>query len=206
MGWPEATPDMARFYPGALLETGHDILFFWVARMVMMGLQLTDAVPFKQVYLHAMVRDAHGKKMSKSLGNVIDPINVIEGISLQGLHDTLQVRRCVRRAVCWFVCVCVAVCVWLCVCGCVCAAVCVLLCVAVCPMNTWTHAWTRTCTRRAATSTPRRSRAPWTRSAQTSQTASRSAARTRCALRWLRTPHRCAAWRGVRVCVCGCGM
>ncbi|WIA29336.1 hypothetical protein OEZ86_011841 [Tetradesmus obliquus] len=90
MGWPANTPDMRTFYPGSLLETGHDILFFWVARMVMMGLQLTDKVPFKQVYLHAMVRDAHGKKMSKSLGNVIDPIHVIEGITLQGLHDTLQ--------------------------------------------------------------------------------------------------------------------
>eukprot|EP00878_Enallax_costatus_P001054 GHUV01001189.1.p1 GENE.GHUV01001189.1~~GHUV01001189.1.p1 ORF type:complete len:843 (+),score=324.29 GHUV01001189.1:29-2530(+) len=90
MGWPANTVDMQKFYPGSLLETGHDILFFWVARMVMMGLQLTDKVPFKQVYLHAMVRDAHGKKMSKSLGNVIDPLHVIEGITLQGLHDTLQ--------------------------------------------------------------------------------------------------------------------
>eukprot|EP00775_Hariotina_reticulata_P010346 gene10346-10503_t len=90
MGWPADTADMRTFYPGSLLETGHDILFFWVARMVMMGLQLTDKVPFKQVYLHAMVRDAHGKKMSKSLGNVIDPLHVIEGITLDGLHDTLK--------------------------------------------------------------------------------------------------------------------
>ncbi|KAG2438857.1 hypothetical protein HXX76_005397 [Chlamydomonas incerta] len=88
-GWPEGTPDLEKFYPTSLLETGHDILFFWVARMVMMGLQLTGKVPFKQVYLHAMVRDAHGRKMSKSLGNVIDPLHVIEGISLDGLHDTL---------------------------------------------------------------------------------------------------------------------
>ncbi|GIL56694.1 hypothetical protein Vafri_11999 [Volvox africanus] len=89
MGWPEETPDLKAFYPTSLLETGHDILFFWVARMVMMGIQLTGQVPFKQVYLHAMVRDAHGRKMSKSLGNVIDPLHVIEGISLEGLHETL---------------------------------------------------------------------------------------------------------------------
>lgn len=80
-------PAIAR--AGAILETGHDILFFWVARMVMMGIQLTGSVPFKQVYLHAMVRDAHGRKMSKSLGNVIDPLHVIEGITLEGLHETL---------------------------------------------------------------------------------------------------------------------
>jgi valyl-tRNA synthetase len=89
-GWPESTPDLAKFYPNNLLETGHDILFFWVARMVMMGLQLTGKCPFKQVFLHAMVRDAHGRKMSKSLGNVINPTDVIEGITLQGLHATLD--------------------------------------------------------------------------------------------------------------------
>jgi valyl-tRNA synthetase len=63
MGWPNSTPDLARFYPGTLLETGHDILFFWVARMVMMGLELTDVLPFTTVYLHAMVRDKFGRKM-----------------------------------------------------------------------------------------------------------------------------------------------
>lgn len=82
-GWPDETEDLKAFYPTSLLETGHDILFFWVARMVMMGLHLTNKLPFKQVYLHAMVRDAHGRKMSKSLGNVLDPISIIEGVSLE---------------------------------------------------------------------------------------------------------------------------
>ena len=73
LGWPENTEDMQAFYPTSLLETGSDILFFWVARMVMMGLEMTDQLPFHTVYLHAMVRDKDGRKMSKSLGNVIDP-------------------------------------------------------------------------------------------------------------------------------------
>ena len=91
-GWPNESKDnddLNAFYPGHLLETGHDILFFWVARMVMMGLQLTGKLPFKQVYLHAMVRDKHGRKMSKSRGNVIDPLDVIEGKSLAGLQERL---------------------------------------------------------------------------------------------------------------------
>uniref|UniRef100_A0A8C5HGB0 Valine--tRNA ligase n=1 Tax=Gouania willdenowi TaxID=441366 RepID=A0A8C5HGB0_GOUWI len=89
-GWPNENQDLNVFYPGTLLETGHDILFFWVARMVMMGLKLTGKLPFKEVYLHAVVRDAHGRKMSKSLGNVIDPLDVISGISLEGLHAQLM--------------------------------------------------------------------------------------------------------------------
>lgn len=63
MGWPKQTPDFDKFFPGSLLETGHDILFFWVARMVMMSLELTDKLPFHSVYLHAMVRDKFGRKM-----------------------------------------------------------------------------------------------------------------------------------------------
>ena len=84
-GWPNNTEDLKAFYPTSLLETGLDILFFWVARMVMMGLHLTDTLPFTTVYLHAMVRDKYGRKMSKSLGNVIDPLEVIHGCSLDEL-------------------------------------------------------------------------------------------------------------------------
>ncbi|RDB22412.1 Valine--tRNA ligase [Hypsizygus marmoreus] len=90
MGWPENTPDLQRFYPAELLETGWDILFFWVARMVLLGIKLTGQVPFKEVLCHAMIRDAHGRKMSKSLGNVIDPLDVIQGLSLEALHGKLR--------------------------------------------------------------------------------------------------------------------
>lgn len=89
MGWPDETPDMKYFYPNSLLETGWDILFFWVARMIMLGVHLTGSIPFKEVFCHAMVRDAHGRKMSKSLGNVIDPLDIIQGITLSGLHEKL---------------------------------------------------------------------------------------------------------------------
>ena len=90
MGWPEQTDDLKAFYPTSLLETGLDILFFWVARMVMMGLELTDTLPFHTVFLHAMVRDKEGRKMSKSLGNVIDPLEVIHGCSLEKLQERLD--------------------------------------------------------------------------------------------------------------------
>lgn len=87
LGWPDETPDLARFYPGAVLETGFDILFFWVARMMMMGTYFMKKAPFADVYLHAMVRDAHGRKMSKSLGNTIDPLDVIRGVTLEELTE-----------------------------------------------------------------------------------------------------------------------
>ncbi|KAL1565985.1 Valine--tRNA ligase, mitochondrial 1 [Salvia divinorum] len=90
LGWPDDTEDLKAFYPTSVLETGHDILFFWVARMVMMGMKLGGDVPFTKVYLHPMVRDAHGRKMSKSLGNVIDPLEVIQGVTLENLHKRLE--------------------------------------------------------------------------------------------------------------------
>ncbi|XP_022655201.1 valine--tRNA ligase-like [Varroa destructor] len=89
-GWPDATIDLQAFYPGSLLETGHDIIFFWVARMVMLGTKLLGQLPFREVLLHSIVRDAHGRKMSKSLGNVIDPLDVIKGITLERLQATLD--------------------------------------------------------------------------------------------------------------------
>ncbi len=87
LGWPNQTEDLKTFYPSAVLETGFDILFFWVARMMMFGIHFMKKPPFKDIYLHAMVRDAHGKKMSKSLGNAIDPIDVVDGISLDALLE-----------------------------------------------------------------------------------------------------------------------
>uniref|UniRef100_A0A663EWG3 valine--tRNA ligase n=1 Tax=Aquila chrysaetos chrysaetos TaxID=223781 RepID=A0A663EWG3_AQUCH len=92
LGWPEETPDLQRFYPTNVLETGSDLLFFWVARMVMLGQQLTGRLPFSQVLLHSLVRDTHGRKMSKSLGNVIDPCDIIAGASLQELQERLHHR------------------------------------------------------------------------------------------------------------------
>ncbi|KAJ6217790.1 hypothetical protein RDWZM_008947 [Blomia tropicalis] len=88
-GWPDKTKDFEAFFPGNLLETGQDIIFFWVARMVMLSLLLCEKLPFDVVYLHSIIRDAHGRKMSKSLGNVIDPVHVINGITLKQLNETL---------------------------------------------------------------------------------------------------------------------
>ncbi|XP_026541688.1 valine--tRNA ligase, mitochondrial [Notechis scutatus] len=90
LGWPHKTEDLQQFFPNNLLETGSDLLFFWVARMVMLGKQLTGELPFSQVFLHSLIHDAHGRKMSKSLGNVIDPLDVIHGASLQVLQQKLK--------------------------------------------------------------------------------------------------------------------
>jgi len=89
MGWPEETPLLKTFYPTSVLVTGFDILFFWVARMMMMGIHFMKDVPFKDVYVHALVRDEAGKKMSKSKGNVIDPLDVIERYGTDAFRFTL---------------------------------------------------------------------------------------------------------------------
>src|SRR5260221_5049897 len=78
LGWPDRTPELARYYPTSALVTGFDILFFWVARMIMMGLLFTGEVPFHQVYITGLVRDAQGQKMSKTRGHVVDPLELIE--------------------------------------------------------------------------------------------------------------------------------
>jgi len=89
LGWPDETPDLRRFYPTSTLVTGFDIIFFWVARMMMMGLHFTREVPFPTVYIHALVRDVRGQKMSKSKGNVIDPLEVIDQYGADALRFAL---------------------------------------------------------------------------------------------------------------------
>ncbi len=89
LGWPDETPELKKYYPGDVLVTGFDIIFFWVARMMMMGLHFMDDVPFKKVYIHALVRDAKGQKMSKSKGNVIDPLELVDKFGADALRFTL---------------------------------------------------------------------------------------------------------------------
>ena len=89
LGWPQDTPDLRRFYPTQMMETGYDILFFWVARMIMLGCWFTDQAPFHTVYLHGLVRDKFGRKISKTLGNVIDPLELIDQYGADPLRMTL---------------------------------------------------------------------------------------------------------------------
>jgi valyl-tRNA synthetase len=90
LGWPNETPDLKYFYPTSYMETGYDILFFWVARMIMLGLEFTDDAPFNTVYLHGTVRDQFGRRMSKTKGNGIDPLWVLDGAPVQALPDYAQ--------------------------------------------------------------------------------------------------------------------
>ena len=99
LGWPEETPELARYYPTDVLVTGFDIIFFWVARMMMMGLHFMGEVPFRTVYIHALVRDEKGQKMSKSKGNIIDPLDLIGTYGADALRFTLAAQAAQGRDV-----------------------------------------------------------------------------------------------------------
>jgi valyl-tRNA synthetase len=89
LGWPDDTPDLRRYYPGSVMETGYDIIFFWVARMMMLGIQLTGRAPFETVYLSGLIRDPYGAKMSKTKGNVVDPLEIVDDTGADALRFSL---------------------------------------------------------------------------------------------------------------------
>ncbi len=89
LGWPDRTEDLRRYYPGAIMETGYDIIFFWVARMMMLGIHLLDAAPFQKVYLHGLVKDPYGQRMAKTKGNVVDPLEAIDAAGADALRFSL---------------------------------------------------------------------------------------------------------------------
>ncbi len=89
LGWPDETPDLARFYPTSVMETGYDILFFWVARMMMLGIHLTGEEPFHTVYLSGLIRDPYGAKMSKTKGNTVDPLDTIDELGADAMRFAL---------------------------------------------------------------------------------------------------------------------
>jgi valyl-tRNA synthetase len=97
LGWPEQTAALKTFYPNSVMETGYDIIFFWVARMMMMGLHFLGEVPFRRVLLHGMVCDETGAKMSKVKGNVIDPLDLVHGATLEEIVANASRQRALRR-------------------------------------------------------------------------------------------------------------
>ncbi len=99
LGWPDKTPELKRYYPTSVLVTGFDIIFFWVARMMMMGMHFMGDVPFRDVYIHALVRDEKGAKMSKSKGNVVDPLSVMDEYGADALRFTMAAMAAQGRDV-----------------------------------------------------------------------------------------------------------